>query len=116
MRLTFYARKGTSTETLVSMLALVGVMVTLELANSWTELERYVVLDWAWRTHLRASDNVVRSRPRPILLSCSVCEESGKEVAHVLYRFPKLGDGHHGQYDPGNPAAVYGTLTEDTSE
>jgi len=45
-------------------------------ADRWTELERALVADWAAREHLRASDNLVRRRPRPSLLDCT-CQAGG---------------------------------------
>ena len=50
------------------MLALVGENVSTEDIRKWAPLERAVVYDWASRVHLRASDCIVRARPRPSLL------------------------------------------------
>ena len=34
----------------------------------WSQMERILVYDWAMREHLRASDNIIRRRDRPVLL------------------------------------------------
>jgi hypothetical protein len=34
----------------------------------WSPMERILVYDWAMREHLKASDNIIRRRDRPVLL------------------------------------------------
>lgn len=69
VRITFYSpRAGLLTEVVHSVLELVihdQTLPTLQDVESWTWNERAMAYDWAWRIHLRASDNPVRRRPRP---------------------------------------------------
>jgi hypothetical protein len=36
--------------------------------DRWSQMERILVYDWAMREHLRASDNIIKRRDRPVLL------------------------------------------------
>lgn len=69
-RVRFYRPQGGLTEgVIMSVLSLVAAEIedypAREAVRSWTEMERLVVYDWAWRVHLKASDNPVHMRPRP---------------------------------------------------
>jgi hypothetical protein len=63
----FYRPEGELTDKLVrDILFVVGVIsVGPAVIATWTEFERLIVVDWAMREHLHASDNPVRRRPRP---------------------------------------------------
>jgi hypothetical protein len=67
IRPTFYRPEGELTDRLLlNMLSLVGENDQAPAdVREWSEFERLIVADWAIREHLRASDNQVRSRPRP---------------------------------------------------
>ncbi len=68
-RITFWEPRGALTaDLLVDMLGLVSLAAPIEVVQEWTEFERLLAYDWAAREHLRASDNIVRRRPRPWLL------------------------------------------------
>lgn len=64
-RISFYEPADLSAEVVSDMLSLVGVAIDEMFVRPWTELERLLAYDWAIRVHLRASDNIVRIRPRP---------------------------------------------------
>lgn len=69
-RVRFYRPAGGLTEDVIlGVLSLVAAEIedypARQRVRSWTEMERLVVYDWAWRIHLKASDNPVHIRPRP---------------------------------------------------
>ncbi len=55
-------------ELLSSVLELVTVFIEPGRVAPWTEMERLLVYDWAWRRYLGASDNTVRQREKPWLV------------------------------------------------
>lgn len=55
-------------ETTIGLLELVDVTITPETLKTWTPLMIAEAEEWAGRTHLRASDNIVRVPPRPDFL------------------------------------------------
>lgn len=62
--------RGPYTPDLVhNMLALVGVDIPAEDLKPLAPLELALAFDWASREHLRAADNLTRSRPRPHVLT-----------------------------------------------
>ncbi len=66
IRRSFYRPDGELTDELVlNVLSLVGETPAEEVAASWTEFERLIVVDWALREHYSASDNPTQRRPRP---------------------------------------------------
>lgn len=52
-------------EILRGMLGLVSKEVSVEVLSGWTEEQRELAAKWAAKTHLRASDNIVRVPPCP---------------------------------------------------
>jgi hypothetical protein len=52
-------------ELLSDVLTLVSVTIPPERITRWTHLERVLAYDWAWRLHLRASDNLNHARQKP---------------------------------------------------
>lgn len=70
MRLTLWEPQGgvEDPDIVHSVLTLVihdDTLPSEEEVATWTRFERLLAYDWAWRVHLRASDNPVRRRPRP---------------------------------------------------
>lgn len=55
--------------TLRDLLALVSVSVSLRNLRRWSDEERALAEQWAAKSHLRASDNIVRVPPRPPCVS-----------------------------------------------
>jgi len=69
-RITFWEPTGKLTPDLVrDVLMMISLDVELEILKTWTRTELLMVYDWAAREHARASDNIVRRRPRPALLA-----------------------------------------------
>lgn len=68
-RVGFYVGSGQiSAESVAMMLSLVHVNAEIETVRSWTQLERVLAYDWAYRVHLRASDNPTPVRARPTFI------------------------------------------------
>jgi hypothetical protein len=69
-RITFWEPRGKLTPELIrDVLMLISLDVDLDTIKTWTPNELLMVYDWAMREHARASDNIVRRRPRPALLA-----------------------------------------------
>jgi hypothetical protein len=69
-RVRFYRPQGgLTTGVLQAVLGLVAAELTdmpsRDRITAWTDMERLVVYDWAWRIHLKAADNPVHLRARP---------------------------------------------------
>ena len=68
-RIEFYVGSGeVSASAVVTILSLVSVRAEPDTVKGWTQHERVLAYDWAYRIHLRASDNPVRLRPRPTFI------------------------------------------------
>ena len=69
MRLTLLAPGDLTPERVSGLLALVSIELAPAAMRDWSPNELAVVADWCLREHLRASDNVIRRRPRPALVA-----------------------------------------------
>jgi hypothetical protein len=70
MRPDLWTPEGTlDPELLSDVLILVGVHIPAAQMERWTHLERVLAYDWAWRLHLRASDNLNHARQKPWFVS-----------------------------------------------
>lgn len=63
-----FLHKPAKTKVLQDLLALCDTWVGRKKINAWTPLQRAQAHLWAWKTHLRASDNPVRVPARPDFL------------------------------------------------
>jgi hypothetical protein len=62
----FYLPQHDLTPKVISdVLLMMGEHVEPSRIETWAEMERVVVYDWAIREHLTASDNIVARRERP---------------------------------------------------
>jgi hypothetical protein len=70
MRLTFLDPGGELTDKLLTdVLNLVGCRILSHRITDLTPNERALLYDWGMREHYRASDNLIRRRPKPLLLT-----------------------------------------------
>lgn len=60
------ALPGSDPVALRDMLELVSIDVPLKVVKAWSWDERAAAEDWAGRSHLRASDNIIRVPPCPL--------------------------------------------------
>lgn len=95
MRPTFLVDELPSAEVLSDMLLLVGSYVSSSTLEKLAPLEALVVADWAVREHLRASDNALQHRPKPLILeccqdeftlACRICGDPEKPIAFATPR------------------------------
>lgn len=81
MRIEVYAPSGDGIEPVRDALALVGVSLPVAALEPFTRYELLLAYDWAWRTHLRASDAVVRMRLKPAFLDLLEEEQKARRLA-----------------------------------
>lgn len=57
--------------------------VPVEVIGQWSPLEQAVVIDWAMREHLAASDNLCHRRPKPWIIEASAVARNDEVAATV---------------------------------
>lgn len=68
----FYEPEDLTDQVVADTLILVGISVPEANIAKWSDMEKLMAYDWAMREYLNASDNHVRRRAKPYLVT--LCE------------------------------------------
>lgn len=69
MRPEFYEPEDLTDQVVSDALSLAGAAVPEANITRWSDMEKVMAYDWAMREHLAASDNAVRRRVKPYLVT-----------------------------------------------
>lgn len=70
------------------LLGMVEVDAAVDVVVKWSDEEAFAAMHWAWKSHLRASDNIVKVPPMPAFLVPYECvtEIIGPSVLDMVRR------------------------------